>query len=777
MKHKVVFAGLIGLSQLASAADLSGQVRDGAGLPIAGATIEVVGANVSATSDQQGNFTIKHLSHHHHELHIKAPGYVHRIFHIDHDNLDLDVTLDESALEIVNVIGLPWHASNIESAQPITVISGENLRSKQASTLGDTLKNEVGVHSSYYGPVASSPIIRGLEGSRVLISQNGLDAGDASRVGPDHAVTTEASTAKQIEILRGPATLFYGSGAIGGVVNIVDDRVPQSSDVRGEWRTEYHSVSDDKLVTAAATGGSETIALHADGFWRESNDYKIPSHNERLAASNTQAKGVNLGASYLMNEGFVGFSVGRLERNYGIPGHTHGSGGHDDHDHDHDHENNEIPVYADLTQTRYQLISELMLDNAVINSLHIRAGYTDYSHHEIELDQVATSFTNKSREARVDIYHHPWLDWRGALTLHFKSSDFSAEGLEAFTPPSKTETWALALIEERHFGDVLVQLGARVEDTRIDSFLNTTKVHLDDHGHGHTDDGELLSPYRYESNPYSLSAGMVWEFTQGYNFAVSMTHAERAPAASEIFSYGAHLGSGLFEAGALFGIESDDHGHIILEAQDRDITLEKSNNIDISLRKFNGDLGFITNIFYNDISDYYYLARTEFNYHSEHDHGDHQDATDLPLYIYEAQDAHLYGFESEWFWQVNADTRVTLMGDYIRGKLKAGGDLPRIPPLRMGLKVNHEWNKLAWEASLSRYFTQNNTADYEASTPGYTLLDMQLTFDTSDWVSGTSLYLKGHNLTDETAFVHSSFLRDKAPLPSRGFTLGVSGNF
>jgi len=195
------------------------------------------------------------------------------------------------------------------------------------------------------------------------------------------------------------------------------------------------------------------------------------------------------------------------------------------------------------------------------------------------------------------------------------------------------------------------------------------------------------------------------------------------------------------------------------------------------LRKFNGDLGFITNIFYNDISDYYYLARTPFDYHSEHDHGDHQDVIDLPLYIYEAQDAHLYGFESEWFWQVNEASKLTFMGDYIRGKLKEGGDLPRIPPVRLGLKWNYEWDKFSWEVSASHYLKQSDTADYEETTSGYTLLDMQLNLDTSHWISGTSVYLKGHNLTDELAYVHSSFLKDKTPLPSRAFTVGITGFF
>ncbi|HEY8941348.1 MAG TPA: TonB-dependent receptor plug domain-containing protein, partial [Cellvibrio sp.] len=235
MKKSLLWAALVLASQ-SSLAQIQGQVRDELGQPISNATIEVVGTKLSTQTNERGEFTLPTQRDGHVELHVRAPDYTHKTLHVHDGDGPVELVLASSSIEIVNVIGLPWHASTMESAQPINVLSADKLRDRQASTLGETLKHEVGVHSSYYGPVASSPIIRGLDGPRVLITQNGLDAGDASRVGPDHAVATEASTARQIEILRGPATLFYGSGAIGGVVNIVDDRVPQSTETNGEWR-------------------------------------------------------------------------------------------------------------------------------------------------------------------------------------------------------------------------------------------------------------------------------------------------------------------------------------------------------------------------------------------------------------------------------------------------------------------------------------------------------------------------------------------------------------
>ena len=279
MKKSLLVLALLAAGQNAWA-QVQGVVRDQQGQPIANATIEVVGTKTRATTNERGEFSLPKLKDEHVELHVKAPQYTHRTLHVHRGDGPLELVLGSTVLEIVNVVGVPWHASTMESAQPVNVLSGDKLRNRQASTLGETLKHEVGVHSSYYGPVASSPIIRGLEGPRVLIAQNGLDAGDASRVGPDHAVTSEASTARQIEILRGPATLFYGSGAIGGVVNVVDDRVPQTTDTYGEWRIQQDSVADDQLVSASGNTGVGDLALHLDGFWRDAGDYKIPGPAE-----------------------------------------------------------------------------------------------------------------------------------------------------------------------------------------------------------------------------------------------------------------------------------------------------------------------------------------------------------------------------------------------------------------------------------------------------------------------------------------------------------------
>lgn len=782
-KKKTLLCLTIIAASHSALAQVQGVVRDEQGQPIGNATLDVVGSNVQIRTNAQGEFSVPPQAGGEVELHVKAPAFMHKTFHLMQGEKPAELQLSSTAMEVVNVVGLPWHASNMESAQPVTVLGGEQLRDRQASTLGETLKNEVGVHSNYYGPVASSPIIRGLEGPRVLVTQNGLDAGDASRVGPDHAVATEASTARQIEILRGPATLFYGSGAIGGVVNIVDDRVPQGTETYGEWRVEHDSVADDKLVSASGNTGVGNVGVHLDGFWRDADDYKIPGDaevhsdhddheehagNGRLANSATEAKGFNLGTSYILDEGFVGLSYGHLERQYGIPGHSHGD--------------EEVAVYADLKQDRVQFLSELSLDDDWFSAINTRFGFTDYEHSEIEGGVVGTTFNNESQEARIDLFHHPIADWRGALSLHYKHHDFSAVGAEAFTPPSDTSTVAIALMEERHFGDVLVQLGARIE--QVNTSANNMQVDLNEHHHEeggeHHDEYLRVFSIDNESTPFSASAGLVWDFTQGYNIGLSYTHAERAPSAAELFSFGPHIGSGLYEVGALLQLVEDEPGEFHFDLARTDVELETSNNIDFSLRKFEGDFGFIFNAFYNSIDNYYYLAESGMTRETTHMHegedgeDGHEHSSELPVFIYQARDADLYGFEGEIVWQLSTPFKLSLTSDYIRAQLDEGGDLPRIPPLRVGARGEYELGRWRAELSGQHYFEQDQTATMETSTDGYTLIDAQVSYNLSN---DLKIYLKGHNLTDEYARVHASFLKDKAPLPARSFAVGISGKF
>lgn len=840
---------LSSLAITAQAQTLSGQVLDSVGKPVSEGSVQIMGTNITTPIQDDGRFLFENIKPGNIEIHVASSKHIHTKTELsvpEKGLFDIEIVVAKSSIEIFDVTASAFHASTIESAAPVSVISGDELRKKQAATLGDTLKNEIGVHSTFYGSVASSPIIRGLDGPRVLVTQNGLDSGDASRVGPDHIVATDTSTATQVEVLRGPATLFYGSGAIGGVVNVVDQRIPDNNDWEGEVSTDRNTNNSEETFAGFVKGGSGNIAFNLQGYYRDSDDYRIPGYAESEEAhdehdddheedhdeheheeeafglvenSASRSKGLTFGASYLLDNGYIGFSVEHMSSLYGIPGHAHSEEHEEDHDEEHDedhgeeHEAEEI-VRGDLQQNRYQISSKHQLDTDFISAINTGFAFTDYQHAEIENGEIGTVFKNESQEARVEVIHQPFAGWRGGFSFHYKSSDFEAIGEEAFTPPSKTDTFGIGMIEEQHFGDVLFQLGARIERVEIDvpqiqigetEFLEEHSEEMhddathDDHDdHEHESELTGIDSSSLSFTPVSFSVGAVWDFSEGYNLGLSYVHAQRAPSSAEIFSFGPHIGTSTYEVGAFYDI--NDEGEVAFNTHD--LSIEKSNNIDISLRKFSGDFGFVLNAFYNQVDDYYFSGNSGFVVESEHDHdedeADHMDDDhddehsdeehaeeghddELPVYLYSAVDVDLYGVEAQLNWQASPALQIQVQGDLIRNKLSANDDgskyLPRTPPSRLGVSANYVIGDWQTEVSVHRYFSQSRVAEFESETTGYTLLDLDINYLTSISNTDVTFYLKGRNLTDEEARVHTSFLKDLTPVQGRALILGVRANF
>ena len=774
---------------------LSGTVTNAAGKPLANATVEIEALKRVTSTNELGEFTFSNVKEGDYTLHIFASGFAHLHEHTQaqSDNAGgANFVLARSAIEVIDVHATPMHLSVMESATPVSVLSGETLRRQQAATLGDTLEKLPGVQSNFHGNVASTPIIRGLSGPRVLITQNGLDVSDVSRVGPDHAVASEASTAKQIEVLRGPATLFFGSGAIGGVVNVVDQRVPTSTETRGEFVLETQTVNDQKLGTFNVTTGVDNIAFYADGFYRDSNDYETPVAPDIddpdgahvVENSNEESNGFTLGTSYLFDQGYVGVAVERFEREYGVPGHSHGG---------------DTSVFADLEQTKYQLLGEYNFTNDFLQSVHFRAGYTDYEHAEVEGGLVGTTFSNETEELRVDLLHKPMAGWRGGISLHYKGSDVFAQGEEAFTPPSEMEMFAVALMEERHFGDFLVQLGARAESVTLDAssvLLPELDAHEHDDEHDHDEHAhdehehegsEFVRQFAVdqEITPISLSAGVVYTINESYNVGVSLSRSERAPSASELLSFGPHIGTRTYEIGALFDLSEE--GEFVLSQTA--IDLETANNIDLTFRKTQGDVGFVFNAFYNQVDNYYFQEETGLfaesghdhdhgeEGHDEEEHSEDEHSDELPVYLFGSADAILHGFELQVAWQTTDNLKLDFFADYVKARLKDGGALPRTSPMRVGSHVAYTLDNFRADLDITYFAKQDDISTFETETDGYTLVDASITYDIPLGDIDLSVYLSGENLTDEEARVHTSFLKDIAPRPGRNFAFGVRGYF
>lgn len=777
-------------SHSALAATVTGKITDDKNLPIENAAVHVHGKDQGVKTNAQGEFSIDVDSQS--QLHVSKDNFIDSRIAVNENSNNVTVSLTPTSVETVVVYASALHKNSLEMISPVSVLSGDELKNKSKETLGETLKGLPGVNASYFGPVSSSPIIRGLDGPRVKITQNGLDASDASRIGPDHATSSDSLAAEQIEVLRGPSTLLYGSGAIGGVVNVVDNRIPTSNldDLTGAAEYSHDTVSNSNTVAAKLETGNDGFNFHFDGTKRSGDDYETPTfsitdedgdvetHN---SVENTfiDSDTFNVGTSYVGDHLTVGFSYGSIETDYGIPGHEH-------HDHDHEgeteeehdehaDEEEEESVYAHLEQDRWQGLISYALDNNWIENINLRVGYTDYKHSEIEDGEIGTTFKNETTEARLNV-EHKLAQWHGMMGYHYSESDYDAIGEEAFTPASVTTTHALYLLEEREFGDVTLELGARIEDYEITSTI-TESEHAHDHDEEEDhDEGEEESiAYSESFTNVSASAGAIWQYTPGQSVALSLSHSERAPLSAELLSNGLHIATGTYELGLGYHIENNE-----VHFEPEDIKQEKSTNLDFSFRRFSGDFGYTVNFFYNDIKNFYYQQNTGLVYDEENGLesaiGAHDDA--VAVYQFASKDAELYGVEFDVHYQIDPNAMVKVFGDSTRAKLKDDeGNLPRIPANKLGSELQYNVGDLQLTLTGTHYFEQDNISAYETKTDGYTIVDAQANYQLSLGAIDTQLYLNVDNITDELGFVHSSFIKDKAPLPGRNFRFGIRGYF
>ena len=594
-------------------------------------------------------------------------------------------------------------------------------------------------------------------------------------------------------MLRGPATLQYGSGAIGGVVNVVDKRIPQYQidGVEGEAETSYSTVNNGSYTRADVTGGSGNIAWHVDGFYRDTDNADIPGFasidpdedepNGVLESSAMETRNVVAGLSYVAEEGYFGFAVEQLDNKYGVPGHSHAHGEeeHEGEDHDleeHDHEEHaEEGVLLDVDMTRYQAAGEWHSPFEGITNLKFAAAYTDYEHAEIEDGEPGTVFTNESSDIRLSAYHEEVNGWHGVFGLQFNHSDYNAVGEEAFTPANTTSSYALYLIEQKKVGNVTFELGGRLERTTLDADASEVELDVLHDEHEGEEHAVAFNFPDYDFTSLSLSAGANWEYQEGHSVAVTLSRSERAPSQQELFSAGQHLATQSYEVGLVF--DMDEEGHI--EETLKGVKEEVSTNLDITFRKFTGSWGYSASFFYNQADDYIFQTSTgliALSEHEEHGHDEHGDEEGLPIYYFQQADADIWGFEAETYVDLSDTLRLTVFGDYIRAEIE-DDNLPRTPPMRFGSELSYVNDGLSADVGFTWYDDQNEVASFETATDGYTLVNasVQYEFGTQgiDWV----VFARGENLTDEEARVHTSFLKDQAPLPGRNFTMGVRALF
>ena len=658
-------------------------------------------------------------------------------------------------LETIRIKAHPLEQTSKDFAVADTVVDQKRL-AQGAVTIGEALSGETGIASNQFGAGSSRPVIRGQDGPRVKILQNSSENIDVSTLSPDHAVTVDPALAKQVEVIRGPSTLLFGAGTVGGLVNVNDSKLPTQMPEKGyegNVGLRYNTGSDEKLATASVTVGlGDQVALRVEGLNREANDYIAPNYfhegEKERRVDNTFAEGqtLNVGLSWIYDRGFTGISYSNRQDKYGLPGHSHEyescdahlSGrphlhcGDHDHDHgdedDHDHEEHahDAGPWIDLKSERYDFRTELDDPFAGFKKLRAQASYTDYQHDEIEEDTIATRFKNKGYDGRLELVHNPIGPWEGVIGTQYNQQKIELTGEEAFLAPNTTKKWSVFGLEHAQFNDVHVELAARADQQKIDI--------------------EDSSKKNFDGSAFSVSGAANWEFAPDYKLSFVASHQERLPLAQELYADGGHFATNTYELG------NDQLGK------------EKSNNVELGFHFDNDKFDYHVHIYHNWFDDYIY-AQTLDRY------------KDFRLVQYTQDKARFYGAEAEANYQVSSIYKLGVFGDYVRGKID-NENAPRVPAGRLGTKVNADFGDgFSGSAEYYHVFQQDKIAAYETDTQSYNMLNLGVAYSGQySNVGDYRVFLNANNLLDDQVYQHASFL-STIPQVGRNFTVGVNFSF
>ncbi len=670
-------------------------------------------------------------------------------------------------LENFVVTASPLSRSQADLAQSTAVLSGQALAAQQRGTLGATLTNEVGLSATDFGPGASRPVIRGIGGDRVRVLENGVGTLDVSNISPDHGIGLEPLLADRIEVVRGPATLRYGSAAIGGVVNVLDSRVPverAAAALAGRAEARFNSADEERAGALRLTGGQRDFAWQASVFRRATADLRIPGPNlhehagtehEGEGASdhdhegpvavdghipNTalDSDGWSAGGTWFWRTGFLGAAFTSYNTFFGIPpgGHVHEheepEAEHHEEEADH-HEADAELVHSDLQQRRLDLRGAITEPFGPFARAELSFAFADYTHTELEGEAVGTRFDQTGREGRLEFAQQPFGDLTGALGAQYQFTELEAHGDEAYLPTVKTTNWAGFAFEELVTGPVAWQAGARYEHQRLAPVA-----------------GSGFAARSFEG--LSGSLGAVWSLADNWGLAASFARTERLPSATELFADGPHAATAAYELG------------------DPTLGKERATSVELSLRRRTGLVTGVVTVFRSQFDGYIFEQATGAT------------ADGLPVYAFVDCDARFQGGELETWWHLHEGQAhaldLRLAADWVRAtQLDADQPLPRIPPHRFLAGLHYRGGACTTAIDVTRAGAQRRTAPGEEATDGYTLLSAEVGYRFTVGRAEYLVFLRGTNLADAEARNHVSFLKEYAPLAGRSLTAGVRLTF
>ncbi len=652
----------------------------------------------------------------------------------------------------VIITGNPLGSGLFEQVAPTSTLESPELQQRAQGTLGETLSHTPGVHSTYFGPGASRPIIRGMDGDRIRILQNSVGTLDASALSVDHAVPVEPLSVERIEVVRGAAALFYGGSAMGGVVNVLTNRIPEKALMgpHGRVDTRLGGAERERGAGALMETGNGRFALHAEGFWRNTSDLKIPgfarSARQRATDAATvdqpsgvvpntsaQANGGALGGSLTWDRGYAGLSYTNHSTNYGSPA--------------------ERNVRIDMHSDRYDAAAEWRDISSFITSVKVKGGYTDYVHREINGGIVATNFFNKGHELRIEATHATLGPFTGAFGMQVGKNRFSALGNEAFIPATLTDVNAFYLFEEMKIGAGKLNFGGRIERTRVSASANP----------GLLDASTGLSRFPTEHdkrfNAGSVSAGAYYPVGP-LGLSVNLSHTERAPTYSELFAYGPHAATGTYELGnAAFN-------------------LEKSDGIDAGAKWRSGPHSASVSVYRTKFANYITGFVTGQNRDED---GTINAAGEFRELQFRQATARFSGFEAEARFRLlerPGTLYLELKADAVSAtNLATGEPLPRIPAGRAGVALNYAANNWSVKVETTRTAAQSRVPAGDTATNAYSLWNAYGSYRFSAGPTRMQAWLRMTNLTNREARLATSILRETVPLGGRAITAGVRLEF
>ncbi|MBN8816138.1 MAG: TonB-dependent receptor [Sphingomonas sp.] len=641
-----------------------------------------------------------------------------------------------------------------------SVLSDKELTRDLKPTIGETLAKLPGVSASSFGPNASKPILRGFQGDRVRVLSDGIGAVDVSNTSADHAVVIDPLLADRVEVLRGPAALLYGSSAVGGVVNVIDSRIPRTVPDKGyrlNGIATYGSASNERSGGLAGDVAlTKNVVFHVDGSYLQTDDLKIggyvlspiaraQANAAALAAPNdpidfaatARLKGTlpnsaaktwtaGAGLALITDGGSLGVAYSHYDSLYGIPIRYALNPG----------DEQEAPR-LDLVQNRLDLRAEVNA-TGFLKSIRLRAAAAQYRHFELEEDNsIGTAFYNKGIEARLELLQSTRGGWSGASGVQFFNRDFNVVGDEAFLPRNNTEQVGLFTLQQFEFGRFKAEAGARYEQT------NLTARTL-------TDDLRFFRGSRSFSS-VSASAGASYGLSDDWRIGLNVSRTERAPSDEELFANGPHAGTQAYELG------------------NPNFKLEKSWGFEATLHGHGPGYSIDASAYYNTFSNYIYDAQAP-QATCEAAAAPSGRTVDLPCFVYTQANARYYGFE------VDASLKLATIGafainadgvaDYVHANIVNVGPVPRIPPLRLLGGIEAQSDRLSGRIEVEHVFDQNRIAAFETPTSGYTMVNASINI--APWSSNkTSLTLSANNIFDVDARRASSVLKDFAPLAGR----------